>query len=96
MINGLGFKCPQSARHQIGGLMCPPSGRWPWCVCKVVRLQGSGMVLYDLPAIRSVEMLKTRQKGPLTALFVLCLCLYASTPENGLSGVLGGFVPAIC
>ena len=62
----------------------------------LVCLQGSGMVLYGLPAIRSVEMLKTRQKGPLTALFVLCLCLYASTPENGLSGVLGGFVPAIC
>ena len=55
-----------------------------------------GMVLYDLPAIRSVEMLKTRQKGPLTAFFVLCLYLYASTPENGLSVILGGFVPAIC
>ena len=26
---------------------------------------------------------------------MLCLYLYASTPENGLSVVLGGFVPAI-
>ena len=80
-LQGCGDGALRSARHQIGG----PGG-----------LQGSGMVLYGLPAIRSVEMLKTRQKGPLTALFVLCLCLYASTPENGLSGVLGGFVPAIC
>ncbi len=30
----------------------PPSDRWPWCGCKVV-----GIVLYDLPAIRSVWLL---------------------------------------
>ncbi len=34
----------------------PPSGRCGPVACKVVRLQGSGMVLYDLPAIRSVAL----------------------------------------
>ena len=46
-LQGCGDSALRSTRHQIGVALVG---------CKVVRLQGSGMVLYDLPAIRSVAL----------------------------------------
>ena len=59
-LQGSGDGALRSARHQIGGLVWPArfrdgalrSARHQ--IGGLVGLQGCGMVLYDLPAIRSV------------------------------------------
>ena len=59
-LQGSGDGALRSARHQVGGLVWPARFRdgvlrsTRHQIGGLVGLQGCGMVLYDLPAIRSV------------------------------------------